>query len=320
MFSLVGNTPHVRFPHRELPHATIHLKLEGCNPTGSIKDRACVEILRSGSASGKLKPGITLLDASSGNMACAIAYYGRLLGCGATVVVSSKITADKKNFIRYFGATLVQVGHFTIDGNRYCRELMDRHGTDTYWFLDQLHNWDNPKGHFQTTGPEIHRDFPDVAMIVGSLGSGGTMLGVGEYFRRHRPQVRIVTVQAAPGSKIPGAGTFDDGDYVTPFITKGIDKRIFDHAIKVTEAQALRGLMALRAQGVFCGPQTGAVLEAALTAARELRVRGDIVLLSGDAGWKNTEKLMSTCGDEQSTVPIADPLEPARVLTPPGPV
>jgi cysteine synthase len=225
-------------------------------------------------------------------MACALAYYGKLLGYSASVVVSSKITLDKWNFIKYFGANITKLGDFTIQGNQFCRELAEREG-DRYCFLDQLHNWANPRAHYETTGPEILSDFPNIAMVVGSLGSGGSLAGTAQFLKENRPGVKIVAVQSALGTKIPGTGSFDDGDYITPFIKKATDERLFDHTIKIGEEDAVRKTILLRDQGVFGGLQTGGVLHAALTVARELEVEGDVVALSGDTGWKNMEKLIS---------------------------
>jgi len=153
VFEMVGNTPHVRVRARGAEGARIHIKLEGCNPTGSLKDRPCLHMIREAIKSGALRPGMTLLDSSSGNMACSIAFYGRLMGYPTTVVVNSKLTADKRNFLLYYGARLIQKGDFTIEGNRHCREMLLGEAEEKYCFLDQLHNWDNPRAHlWQTLG------------------------------------------------------------------------------------------------------------------------------------------------------------------------
>jgi [CysO sulfur-carrier protein]-thiocarboxylate-dependent cysteine synthase len=288
VLNMVGNTPHVRV--RCESSAAIYLKVEGCNPTGSIKDRAGLHMILNAIERGSLKPHQTLLDASSGNMACAIAFYGKMLGYQTKVVVNSKVTASKKDFISYFGAEVEQVGDFTIDGNRYCRELAEK--DDRYYFLDQLHNWANPEAHYQTTGPEILNEFPDITMLVGSLGSGGSLLGTARALKEKAPHVKVVAVEAASGTKLPGTGSFDDGDYVSPFISKGYEERFFDEVIKINESDAIRVTHCLKQQGLFCGLQTGGVVHAAHTVARRDRVKGNVVVLSGDSGWKNIDKLL----------------------------
>ncbi len=290
--SMVGQTPHLRVRSTETPSAQIHVKLEGCNPTGSVKDRACLNIVRTFEREGKLRERATLLDASSGNFACAVAMFAKLFGFPATVIVNSKITADKRNFIQYFGAEVIQVGDFTIEGNRYCREVLLEREPGKYLFLDQLHNWANPQAYYESIGPEILADFPNIAMVVGSLGSGGTMNGTGRFLKEKKPGIKIVAVEAARGTKLPGTGSFDEGDYVTPFIQGARDEGVFDHVVKVTEQDAVRRTGQLREQGVFCGLQTGGVLHAAITAIDKFRIEGDVVIVSGDTGWKNMEKLL----------------------------
>lgn len=292
ILQLVGRTPHVQLRNHEQEATTTYLKLEGFNPTGSIKDRSCVYMLQDLIRRGKLQPPMVLLDASSGNMACAIAFYGALLGFRSTVVVNSKLTREKQDFLHYYGATLYQIGNFTIEGNRFCREMIAEGAPDQYCFLDQLHNWTNPKAHEETTGPEILTDFPDVAMVVGSLGSGGSLFGTARFLKEKRPQTKIVAVEAAPGTRLPGTASFGDGDYVTPFIAEGFRCGLFDCRVAIHEADAFRHTLELRSRGFYCGPQTGGLVQAALTTVPQLGVSGDVVLLSGDAGWKNMDRLL----------------------------
>jgi [CysO sulfur-carrier protein]-thiocarboxylate-dependent cysteine synthase len=290
VFALVGRTPHVRLRCGEPEKASVYLKLEGYNPTGSIKDRAGNRMIQDSLENGRLRPGMTLLDASSGNMGCAIAYFGRLLGYSTRVVSSSKLTEDKRGFMRYFGAEVEKVGDFTIEGNLLCRKMADEE-PDRYCFLDQLHSWVNPGAHYETTGPEILAEFPHVAMLVGSLGSGGSLFGTAQFLKERRPDVTVVAVQAAPGTRLPGTGAFDDGDYVTPFIRRGYEEQIFDHQVKVDYESAAAKTRELRDQGIFAGLQTGGVCHAAVACIHDLGTQGDVVVLSGDSGWKNMEKL-----------------------------
>lgn len=291
MREAVGGTPHLRVASDGAGTGRFFVKLEGANPTGSVKDRAGLAMLRQVVDSGALCPGATLLDASSGNMACSLAYFGRALGRPVRVVVSSKLTEDKRRFLEFYGAEVVKVGDFTIEGNQWCRELLEREGPERWCFLDQLHNWANPRAHYDATGPEILDDFPEVEMVVGSLGSGGTLYGAGRFLKDRVPGVRVVAVESAPGTRIPGTGSFCEGDYVTPFIARG-RAEVFDHVVRVTLDDAGRRTLELRDQGVFCGLQTGGVYQAALEAARELGVRGDVVVISGDSGWKNVDRLL----------------------------
>jgi [CysO sulfur-carrier protein]-thiocarboxylate-dependent cysteine synthase len=288
---VVGRTPCVRYRPPEKLHARFWVKLEGYNPTGSVKDRGCLFIVKSAIQRGDLKQGKTLLDASSGNMACSLAYFGAILGYPVTVICSSKLTNDKAAFIRYYGAQLQQIGDFTIDGNLYCRDVLAPSDPDRYVFLDQLRNWDNPRAHYETTGPEIVADLPNLQAVAGSLGSGGTMNGVARYMKEHHPSVRVVTTEAAPGTKIPGTGAFSDGDFVTPFIEQLYELNLVDSRQQVDLRHAEERTKSLAKQGFFCGIQTGAVMEAAIRAAAEMKLDGDILIISGDSGWKNMDKL-----------------------------
>ena len=287
----VGRTPCVRYSPPEDSSARFWVKLEGFNPTGSVKDRGGLYIVKSAIERGDLKKGMMLLDASSGNMACALAYFGAIFGHPVTVVCSSKLTTDKAAFIKYYGAQLEQHGDFTIDGNLYCRDVLAPRDPGRYLFLDQLRNWDNPRAHYETTGPEILPTCRRSARSPARLDSGGTMNGVARYIKEHHPAVRIVTAEAAPGTKIPGTGAFSDGDFVTPFIEQLRERNLVELWQKVNLQRAEQRTRDLATQGFFCGIQTGAVAEAAVRAAAEMKLDGDIVIISGDAGWKNMDKL-----------------------------
>lgn len=267
----------------------LHVKLEGANPSGSVKDRAAVTMILGRIEAGALRPGDTLLDASSGNMACALAMFGHALGVGVTVVCNDTLTADKRRFIGHFGGRLVDndFGPFTFDGNRKCRAMLEMPGGDRYCFLDQLHNWDNPRAHESGTGAEILRDLPGLRLIVGSLGSGGTMAGVSRAVSSVRPDVLLAAVCSASGSRFPGVGAFDDGDYVSPFLAEARRTDAFHFTVRTTGDEVMRQLAVLSGHGMFCGPQTGAVTWAALGLADDLGLDDGIVVISGDAGWKN---------------------------------
>ncbi len=291
ILALVGNTPlcTVSMLSPNGRAVTIDVKLEGTNPSGSVKDRAAIALIRARIDDGSLRPGSTLLDASSGNMGSAIALFGRALGFAVEVVCNTSITADKKRFIEYFGGRVVDndLGPYTYDGYRKCLAMVAADTTGRYCFLDQLHSWENPGAHEHGTGPEILRARPSCRLVVGSLGSGGTMVGVARALRQADHPALVAGVSSASGSRLPGVGAFADGDYATPFIRAAEDERLFAFTPQVTRVEALACQAELASRGVFCGPQTGAVVVAALRLADELDLGGDIVVISGDAGWKN---------------------------------
>ena len=290
--SMVGNTPLVEFRTDEIRGSRIFVKLEGFNLTGSIKDRACIYNIKGAIKDGKLRKGMTILDASSGNMACAIAYYGRIMGYETQLVCGSKLTEDKGNFIKYLGANLTMYGDFTIEANRYCRNVIVPLNPEKYCFLDQLHNDNNPLASYETLGPEIYEDLPNLKMVVGSLGSGGSMYGTSKYLKEQNKNIMSVTVESSSGYKIPGTGTFIDGDYVTPFIKKG-KIEVFDDSISIELPNAQKRTEQLLDQGIFVGWQTGGVLDATIKAIKKHKIKGDVVMISGDSGWKNIDKLIN---------------------------
>lgn len=288
--SRVGNTPILTIPEYHGSDARLLVKLEGNNPTGSVKDRACVAMLRTMTRDPQWHSSKVLLDASSGNMGCSIAYFARTMGVPVRIFSSSKLTAEKHAFIEYFGASVEKIGEFTIEGNRYCQELAQA-DPSRWYFLDQLHNPANPLAHTAGTGPEILSQVPEITAVVGSLGSGGTLLGVGRYLKQVNQAIRVIAVEAAPGTRLPGTAALADGDYRTPFIEEGFTQRIFDASIQVSEAEAIDMARLLPATGVFAGLQTFAVLAAALRAVESFGLNGDVVVISGDTGWKNMDAL-----------------------------
>ncbi|MGD0556250.1 MAG: pyridoxal-phosphate dependent enzyme [Streptosporangiaceae bacterium] len=287
---MVGNTPLLRIPSPADSHARLLVKLEGYNPTGSVKDRACVAMLKAVKEDPRWDWSKTLLDASSGNMGCSIAYFGKAMGVNVRIVSSRKLTAEKRRFIEYFGASVETIGDFTIEGNQYCRELAES-DPEQWYFLDQLHNSENPMAHIRSTGPEILSEVPRITAVIGSIGSGGTLLGVGSYLKQMNNQIQIFAVEAASGTRLPGTAALVDGDYRTPFIEQGFKDNIFDLSIQVSEAEAVDMARLLTQVGVFGGLQTCAVIAAAWRIIESHKLRGDVVVISGDTGWKNMDSL-----------------------------
>lgn len=286
----VGNTPITEFRSDDHPNARFLIKTEGNNPTGSVKDRACVAMLKAMLRDEQWDDSKGILDASSGNMGCSIAYFGNALGVPVRIVSSAKLTREKRVFMEYFGARVETMGAFTVEGNEYCRAEQARE-PDRWHFLDQLHNQANPEAHVAATGPEILAQVPDVAAVVGSIGSGGTLLGVAKYLKQHDADIQIVAVEAASGTRIPGVAALVDGDYRTPFIDQGYREGLFDLSLRAAHDDVIRVACDLPQIGVFGGLQTAAVVLAAAQAVDQLGIVGDVVVISGDSGWKNIEAI-----------------------------
>lgn len=292
VIAMVGNTPVVKLEVTMGKQVQGYIKLEGYNPSGSVKDRAAIALIQAKMKTGELRPGKTILDASSGSFACSIAYFGHILGFPVTTVTGAKLTEDKADYIQYFGAQRISYGNFTIDGNRYISQVILPADPEKYCFLDQLHNWENANVHYRTTGPEIIKDLPDLAAVAFSLGSGGTMWGISKYLKEKKPDLKIIAVTAASGSKIPGTGAFVDGEHVTPFIDDFFKSNRCDYTAIVSEEQAVERVNNLNKLGFYVGVQTGAVLQGMLDGIKKLNIKGKVLVISGDAGWKNMQRLM----------------------------
>lgn len=292
ILKMVGDTPIVKLRNNFNLPVEFFVKLEGNNPTGSIKDRAALALILDKMNTGQLQKDMTILDASSGSYACSIAYFGKIFGYPVTVVTGSKLTKDKHQFINYFDAELISYGDFTIEGNKYCKETICAQEPERYCFLDQLHNWENPRNHFVNTAPEIFRDIPDLDLIVFSLGSGGTLHGICTYIRDQNLKTKIIAVTSESETKIPGVGAFVDGDYITPFIAESRNKNFFNFEVRVSFHEAIKQVNYLRQEGLYVGPQTGSVFNGAIKVLKRNKIQGKVLLISGDSGWKNMQRLV----------------------------
>lgn len=278
----IGNTPMVELP-RLAPHAGVRLyaKLEGNNPTGSVKDRVARAMIESAVTDRSLRPRQTILEPSSGNTGISLAMIGARLGHPVRVVMPDNTTPERAQLLRLFGAEIVlSAGAEGPNGAiRLAEELV---AADPELFMPfQYGNPANPFVHETTTGPEILRDVPDVDVFVAGLGTGGTLTGVGRHLRAHRPGVRIVAAEPLPGEQVQGLRSLDEG-YVPPVL----DESVLDDRYLVSNRDAVIGVRRLlREEGLFVGLSSGAAASVALRVAAEME-RGTIVVLFADAGWK----------------------------------
>ena len=293
IFALVGNTPmvDVEILTPEKRQLCLSLKLEGANPSGSLKDRAAVWILKDMISRGILREGSTLLDASSGNMASALALFGKSLGLRVHVICGPTLTAEKQRYLELLGAHMIvsDLGPYTYDAYRMCLSLMSTTRSIDYCFTDQLHNPLNPRSHEMTTGPEIMRQRPNVKAIVGSLGSGGTMTGIGRYVRSQNINVSLVAVSSSVGVRFPGVAAYEDGEYKTPFVLAAEAEGLFSDRELVDRAEVVMMMRQLAQKGILLGPQGGAVASGAVKYADRHKVSDNVVAITGDALWKNLD-------------------------------
>ena len=282
LLDLVGSTPLVELPRLSpKPSVRLYAKLEGQNPSGSIKDRVAKAMLDAAEASGELEPGRRLLEPTSGNTGIALALAARLRGYPLTCVVPANVTAERRKLLRLYGAEIVESpGEEGSNGAvRLAIELAER---DPSFFMPfQYANEANPRAHYEGTGAEIAAALDRVDVLVAGLGTGGTLMGAGERLREAFPDVVVAAAEPLPGDEVMGLRSLDDG-YVPPIL----DVSKLDRKLLVSNADAVSGLkLLLEREGVLGGVSSGAVVHAALRLAEELD-EGVVVCVLADGGWK----------------------------------
>lgn len=282
ILDLIGRTPMLELSHLSpKPEVRIFAKLEGQNPSGSIKDRIVLQMLRAARAEGRLQPGMPLIEASTGNTGISLAMIGRRLGHPVKVFVPESVFPEIGVLLHVYGAEVIWTP--AAEGVRGAIDAAHRYDVEEKhcWMLDQFCNQQNMLAHYETTGPEILADLPDVDVLVAGLGTGGTIMGTGMRLKEARPGVKLVGVEPHPGSQVQGLKSLDDG-YVPPIL----DPHLLDGKILIRTPHAFEhAISILNQEGIFPGLSSGAVLHAALRFARRID-RGNIVCIFADSGWK----------------------------------
>jgi len=281
----IGNTPVVRLqripgPDNERRGNVILGKLEGNNPGGSVKDRPALSMIRRAEERGEIRPGDRLIEATSGNTGIALAMIAAMKGYRMTLIMPDNLSAERRVSMTAYGAELI-LTPASKGGMEYARDLareMQARGEGKV--LDQFANGDNPRVHFETTGPEIWRDTAGaVTHFVSAMGTTGTIMGVSRYLKERNPKVEIVGAQPAEGSQIPGIRKWPEA-----YLPKIYDPRRVDRIEYVTQAdaEAMARRMATE-EGIFCGISAAGALSIALRVAAESR-DATIVFIVCDRG------------------------------------
>jgi [CysO sulfur-carrier protein]-thiocarboxylate-dependent cysteine synthase len=282
VLELVGNTPLVRLPRLSpKPKVVLYAKLEGQNPTGSIKDRVALAMVEAAERAGELEPGRELLEPTSGNTGISLALVARLKGYRLTCVMPENVTEERRRLLRLYGAEILESpGAEGSNGAvRLALELAERE--PRYHMLFQYGNDANPAAHYEGTGAEIAEALERVDVLVAGLGTGGTLMGAGARLRESFPGLTVAAAEPLPGDPVMGLRSLADG-YVPPILD--VDK--LDRKVLVSNAEAVAGLRALLdEEGVFAGVSAGAVVHVARKLAAELD-EGVVVAVLADAGWK----------------------------------
>ena len=282
LLDLIGKTPLVELPRLSpRPEVQLYAKLEGQNPTGSIKDRVALAMIEEAEARGELEPGRQLLEPTSGNTGIALALVAKLKGYPLTCVMPENVTEERRRLLRLYGAEIVESpGSEGSNGAvRLAQELTAKE--PRYFMPFQYGNPANPQAHYQGTGTEIAEALDRVDVLVAGLGTGGTLMGAGERLRESFPEVVVAAAEPLPGDPVMGLRSLEDG-YVPPIL----DVSKLDRKLLVSNAEAVGGVRALlNEEGVFAGVSAGAVIHVARRLAAELD-EGVIVAILADAGWK----------------------------------
>ena len=282
---LIGNTPlvEIRSVARGLsPGVRVLAKLEGFNPGGSVKDRAALRMIREAVRTGQLRPGQTIIESTSGNTGIAIAMIGAALGYPVRLVLPSNVSEERKGIIRFFGGDIVYSNPMEgSDGAiRLCREIVGEE-PGTYFKPDQYFNPMNSQAHYETTGPEIHRQTGgSVTHFVAGIGTGGTVMGTGRFLKERDPRIRVIA--AEPDAALHG---LEGLKHMASSIVPGIyHEEDLDLKIPVSTEDAYEMVYRLsQEEGLLVGQSSGAALDAALQIARQL-THGTVVTVFPDFG------------------------------------
>ena len=282
----VGHTPLVGLP-RLSPSAEVRLwaKLEDRNPTGSVKDRAALAMIEDAERSGRLTPGATILEPTSGNTGISLAMAARLKGYSLVCVMPENVSAERVQMLTIWGARIIEspAAGGSNEAVRVAREIAAQN--PDWVLLYQYGNPANAEAHYRGTGPEVFADLPTVTHFVAGLGTTGTLMGAGRYLREQVPDIQIIAAEPRYGETVYGLRNIDEG-----FVPELYDASVLTSRFSVGPRDAIRRTRELlELEGIFAGMSTGAILHAALGAAAKAVAAGqraDIAFIVCDGGWK----------------------------------
>jgi cysteine synthase B len=278
----IGHTPLVELPRLSpKPGVRIFAKLEGRNPTGSVKDRVAKSMIDAAEAEGAIAPGQTILEPTSGNTGISLAMICKRKGYPLKVVMPDNVTEERTQLLRMWDAEIVYSEGAKGSNGAVELALELAEGDSSFYMPYQYGNEANPRAHYDGTAPEILEELDEVAAFVGGLGTGGTLMGNGRRLKEHDPETKIVAAEPMQGEDVSGLRSLDDG-----FIPPIIDLSLLDRKIMVANREAIVWTQKLlREEGLFAGVSSGAIAYVANRIAGELD-EGNVVFLVPDDGWK----------------------------------
>ena len=286
VLDMVGNTPLVDVSRLSPnPNVRIIAKLESQNPFGSVKDRIAKQMTLEAEKDGRLQPGQTLLEPSSGNTGIALAAIAKSRGYPIKILMPTSVSIERRQMLEVFGAELILTPG-EEGSNGAVKRAMDMAAEHPEWcFLYQYGNEDNPRAHYEGTGPEIWRDCPEITHFVAGLGTSGTLMGTGRFLKEQNPDIKVIAVEPPLGERVEGLRNLDEG-YIPPLFDMWHGFDLLDRKRVVRPRESIEWTRRLVGEcGIFAGISSGAALAGAAKVASEIE-SGTIVFIVCDGGWK----------------------------------
>ena len=286
VLEMIGGTPMIDVSVLS-PNPAVRIlgKMEGQNPAGSVKDRIALNMILEAEADGTLTPGRTIIEPSSGNTGIAMAMIAKIKGYPIKIVMPENVSIERRQLLEVFGAEII-VSPGNEGSNGAVRRALRLADENPEWaFLYQYANEANPRAHYETTGPEIWADCPEITHFVAGLGTSGTLMGVGTFLKEQNPAVKILAVEPPIGELVEGLRNLDEG-YIPPVYEKWGGEQLLDRKRVVRPKESIEGTRLLAEQcGIFAGISAGAALAGARKIASEIE-SGTVVFVVCDGGWK----------------------------------
>ncbi len=288
ILEMIGNTPIVDVSSLSPnPSVRIMAKLEGQNPGGSIKDRIALAMIEQAEKDGILMPGVPgqiLIEPSSGNTGIGLAMVCRIKGYSLKIVLPSNVSIERKQLLKVWGAEIIESPGSEGSNGAVRRAQKLAAENPEYVFLYQYGNPANPRAHYESTGPEIYRDVPEVTHFVAGLGTSGTLMGVGRYLKERNPAIQLWAIEPPAGEMVDGLRNLDDG-YIPPVFIDNHGAELLDRKTIVGPKESILWTKRLTEVGVFGGISSGAIMAGAAKCAATID-EGVIVTIVCDGGWK----------------------------------
>ena len=302
LIDAIGNTPLVEMPRMSpKPSVRLYAKLEGQNPSGSVKDRIAKYMIEEAERTGVLTKDRIVLEPTSGNTGISLAMICRIKGYRLKVVIPESVSAERTELLTAFGAEIVYSDG--VRGTNGSIEVAKQIAAEdpAYYMPYQYGNEMNPRAHYETTGPEILRDLPEIDVFVAGMGTGGSLTGTGRFLKEMKPSVKVVAAVPHPGDLVQGLRSLEEG-----FIPPVLDESLLDGKIVVDSRTSFAASKELtQKEGIFAGISAGAVLKTAQRVAERLDA-GNIVCLFADGGWKYLSTQLWTTNYEDLPEDIED--------------